>query len=179
LHFWLPKVLKDASGLSNLQVSWMCALPYAAGFAAILFAGASSDRHDERRLHTAIPLACAAAGFALSAATMGSGTALTLALFCIVAAGQYSWMPAFWTLPSTLLRGRAAALATGLICCIGNLGGFVGPYVVGYLNETMHSFRSGLAYLGICALIGATLVYALAPGKRADTVSSLLVQPGS
>lgn len=164
LVFWLPKMLGAASGLSNLQVSWLCALPYTAAFATMQFAGASSDRLGERRLHAAVPLACAAAAFALSAAATG-GTALTLALFSLAAAGQYAYIPAFWTLPSTLLRGRAAALATGLVCSIGNLGGFVGPYVMGYLHETTQSFRGGLLYLAICALIAATLIYAFAPRR--------------
>jgi MFS transporter, ACS family, tartrate transporter len=178
LTFWLPKMVKAASGLSNLQVSGLCILPYTVGFVMLLLVGASSDRHGERRLHAAVPLAWSGGAFLLSAAA-AHGTAMTLALFSLVAAGQYAWMSAFWTLPSTLLRGRAAALATGLICCTGNLGGFVGPYVIGYLNATTQSFRSGLVYLGICALTGATLVYAFAPRKRAETIAQLRIQHGS
>lgn len=167
--FWMPKIVKSVSGLSNTQVSWLCVLPYSVGLVAMLLGGAHSDRQGERRLHASAPLIGAGAGYLL-AATTTSDTAATLALFSLIAAGQYAILPAFWSLPSTLLRGRAAALATGLIGSFGNLGGFVGPYVIGYLNERTHSFRGGFVYLCASALIGAALVYTFAPRKHTQAV---------
>ena len=82
-------------------------------------------------------------------------------MFCIAAAGLYSFFPAFWALPTTFLAGSAAAASIGLINSIGNLGGFAGPYIVGYLNERTHSFIGGMLYLSLSAIVGAGLILTL------------------
>jgi nitrate/nitrite transporter NarK len=90
---------------------------------------------------------------------------LAVAMFCIAAAGLYSFFPAFWALPTTFLTGSAAAASIGLINSIGNLGGFAGPYIVGYLNEKMHSFIGGMLYLSLSAIVGAILILVLRSQK--------------
>jgi len=81
-----------------------------------------------------------------------------MAAVCLAGAGIYSYMPAFWALPTLFLTEAAAAACIGLINSVGNLGGFVGPYVVGYINKHTGSFYGGMIYLSISALIAALLV---------------------
>jgi len=166
-NFWLPTIVKGLSGLPNLTVTLISALPYFVGFVALLIIGWSSDRTGERWLHTAIPMFVAGIGLLLSAMTQ-SIPVLAVLMFCIAAAGLYSFFPAFWALPTTFLAGSAAAASIGLINSIGNLGGFAGPYIVGYINEQTHSFIGGMLYLSLSAIVGAILILAL----RGKSVSS-------
>lgn len=159
-NFWLPTIVKSLSGLPNLLVTLISALPYLVGFIALLIVGWSSDRTGERRWHTAAPMLVAGVGLCLSALTQSS-TALAVSMFCIAAAGLYSFFPSFWALPTTFLAGSAAAASIGLINSIGNLGGFVGPYVVGYLNAKSNSFLGGMLYLSLSAVVGAGFILAL------------------
>jgi D-galactonate transporter len=166
-NFWLPTIVKTLSGLPNLAVTLISALPYLIGFVALVLVGVSSDRSGERRWHTAIPMLVAGAGLLLSAAAQSSAP-LAVAMFCIAAAGLYSFFPAFWALPTTFLAGSAAAASIGLINSIGNLGGFVGPYVVGYLNNKTNSFFGGMMYLSLSAIVGAALILALRRAVRSQ-----------
>lgn len=165
-NFWLPAIVKALSGLPNLLVTLISALPYLTGFLALLVVGWSSDRKGERRWHTAAPMMVAGAGLFLSALTQSS-TTLAVGMFCLAAAGLYSFFPSFWALPTTFLTGSAAAAAIGLINSIGNLGGFAGPYVVGYLSARTNSFLGGMLYLAVSAMIGAGLILTLRLAPRA------------
>jgi len=155
--FWFPLILKRASGLTDLQVTLIAALPYLANFFVMIWIGWDSDRTRERRWHTAGPL-------------LVSGVFLTISLCCgrhvwpalasliVVGASAVACMPAFWALATTLLSDAAAAAAVGLINAVGNLGGFAGPYVVGYLGSVTHTFLPGLIYLLASLFLGAALV---------------------
>jgi ACS family tartrate transporter-like MFS transporter len=160
LIFWLPTMLKKLSGLTNFQVGLVSALPYCAGLAAMLMVGWSSDRTRERRWHTALPMMVAALGLFLAALTQTSAP-LTVAVLSVAAMGINSYLPGFWALPTTFLTGTAAAASIGLINSIGNLGGFVGPYIVGRLMEATDSFFGGVIYLSVSALTAALLILAL------------------
>ena len=159
-NFWMPTILKGLSGYSNLVVTLVAVLPYFAALAAILFVGWSSDRTRERRWHTAIAMLIASLGLLLSAVLHGT-VALEVSMFCLAAAGMYGYLPGFWALPSSFLTGTAAAASIGLINSIGNLGGFLGPYIVGYLNNKTHSFFQGVLFLSASAVISAGLVLSL------------------
>jgi sugar phosphate permease len=173
-NFWMPTILKGLSGYSNLVVTLVAVLPYFAALAAILFAGWSSDRTRERRWHTAIAMLIASLGLLLSAVLHGS-VALEVSMFCLAAAGMYGYLPGFWALPSSFLTGTAAAASIGLINSIGNLGGFLGPYIVGYLNNKTHSFFQGILFLSASAVISAGLVLSLrTAGKDPRKAAELL-----
>jgi ACS family tartrate transporter-like MFS transporter len=160
LIFWLPTMLKKLSGLTNFQVGLISALPYCAGLVAMLIVGWSSDRTRERRWHTALPMMVAALGLFLAALTQNSAP-MTVAVLCVAAMGINSYLPGFWSLPTTFLTGTAAAASIGLINSIGNLGGFAGPYIVGRLVEATGSFFGGVIYLSMSALMAALLILAL------------------
>jgi D-galactonate transporter len=156
-NFWLPTILKGLSGFSNLLVTGVAALPYCAGLGAMLLVGWTSDRSGERRWHTALSLLGVSLGLALSATAHGR-VGLAVAMFCLAGAGLYSYLPGFWALPTAFLTESAAAAAVGLINSVGNLGGFVGPYVVGYLTKSTGSFYAGVIYLSCSALASACLI---------------------
>jgi sugar phosphate permease len=158
--FWLPTIIKQQSGLSNLRVSLISAVPYCVGLVAIMLVGWSSDKTGERRWHTALPMIAVSVGLLL-AVLIQDRLALAVAMFCLAAVGIYGYLPGFWSLPTSFLTGTAAAASIGLINSVGNLGGFAGPYVVGYLSKATNSFFGGVLYLSLSALMAAILVLCL------------------
>ena len=156
-NFWLPTIIKGLSGYSNQLVSVVSAIPYCAGLVAMLIVGWSSDRTRERRWHTAFSLLAVSLGLFLSA-LVSENVGLAIAFFCIAGAGLYSYLPGFWAIPAAFLTESAAAASIGLINSVGNLGGFVGPYIVGYLNNQTNSFYAPVIYLSCSAMLGAILI---------------------
>lgn len=164
--FWLPTIIKNLSGSSNMVVTLISALPYCVALLAILLIGWSSDKTGERRWHTTLPMIAAGTGLILSVAAQDH-TALAATTFCLAAAGIYGFLPGFWALSTSFLTGTAAAASIGLINSIGNLGGFAGPYVVGYLSRQTNSFVAGVLYLSLSALLAAGFILSLrAPGSK-------------
>jgi sugar phosphate permease len=156
-NFWFPTIIKRLSGYTNLEVSLISALPYLAGLIAMLIVGWSSDRARERRWHTSLSLLAVCLGL-LSGALARENIVLAVSMFCIACAGLYSYLPGFWALPGTFLTEASAAVSIGFINSVGNLGGFFGPAIVGYLDNKTGSFYSGIIYLSCSALAGAILI---------------------
>jgi ACS family tartrate transporter-like MFS transporter len=159
LTIWLPTFLKRASGMSDLSVTMLSILPYVAVLLAMLFNGWHSDRTNERRWHTAIPLMLGAAAFAL---TILAGSHFWFAFACLtVAASANAFLVSFWPVPSAFLGESAAAASIGLINSIGNLGSFVTPSVIGYFLDRTHSFTPGFLYVISSLLIAIFLMLTL------------------
>jgi len=102
----------------------------------------------------------------LLAVLFGSNTALAVALFTLVGAAYFAFHPCFWAVPTTFLGESAAAAAIGLINSVGNLGGFVGPLVMGYLVTRTRSFTAGLLYLVGSLCLSGLLMLAVGIGPR-------------
>jgi D-galactonate transporter len=164
-NLWMPTILREVSGSSNLVVTLLAILPYSIGLIAMLLTGWSSDRTRERRWHTAFSMMAASLGLVLSVLFRNHPGAAIL-MFCVAAAGTHGYLPGFWALPTSFLTGTAAAASIGLINSIGNLGGFVGPYVVGYINQATGSFFGGMLYLSISALLAAGCILSLRIPKQ-------------
>jgi len=146
IAFWLPTILKRLSGQSDLRVTLIVSLPYIAGFLVQQVNAWHSDKSCERRWHAAVPMFFS--GLSLFFAVLfGSDLVLAVCLFSLVCAGYFSFHPAFWAVPTAFLSESAAAASIGLINSLGNLGGFAGPWVMGYLVHRTHSFNAGLLYL--------------------------------
>jgi sugar phosphate permease len=157
---WLPTVVKRLSGLPNLLVTLVVMVPYLAGLAGMLVVGWHSDRTGERRWHCAVPMF--AGGAALALGTLASNNVpLSVVFFSIVAAGALAYLPAFWALPTAFLTESGAAAAIGLINSFGNLGGFVGPYAVGYLRTASGSFTGGMLALAVSMVLGSFVVLSI------------------
>ena len=160
LNIWLPQIVKAASGWTDLKVTMVAMIPHLAGLLGMLFFGWSSDRTGERRWHAAGAMVLGAAGYIL-VVLAGGNPVLVVAAFCVVAAGADGYFPGFWPLPTAFLTESAAAAAIGLINSFGNLGGFVGPYILGSVRTATNSFNIGLVLLAISMVIGAGCVLAV------------------
>ena len=161
--FWLPTILKRQSGLSDMQVGLLGALPYVVGFIAMLINGWHSDKRRERHWHSATPVFIAAAGF-LGLIWLPDSTSLTVVLFCMVGVIM-AFLPAFWAIPTEILSESTAAFAVGMINAVGSVAGFAGPYAFGYMNTRTGSFSYGFAGLMIAALAAGILIL-FTPGAR-------------
>ncbi len=174
VEFFLPKILEKWYELNLSAVTWAVIIPPLGGLAGQLLVGWSSDRTGERRLHASMPiyLGAAALGGALmipASLPFGARLALAVALFTVALAGLKAYMPAFWALPSLILTESAAAGSVGLINSVGNLGGFVGPKVLGKVRTMTDSYVPGLMYLCLSMVVSATILFTLGLGHRKAT----------
>jgi ACS family tartrate transporter-like MFS transporter len=158
ITFFLPLIV-NAHGTSALETGLITAVPYAIGTIGMVLWARSSDRRQERRWHFAIAAFLAAAGLG-AAALWSDNLLIAMAAMSIATIGLYGSKPAFWPLPSTFLSGTAAAGGIALVNSIGNLGGFGGPYVVGWVRESTQSYEMGLVVLAACALVSGVLALA-------------------
>jgi D-galactonate transporter len=163
--FWLPSILKRLSGQSDMRITLFAALPYLAGFLAQQLNGWHSDRTLERRWHAAVSIFLCGVSLLL-AVIYGSSLAIAVALFCLVGASYYSFHPCFWAVPTAFLSESAAAASIGLINSVGNLGGFFGPMMMGYLVNRTHSFTAGLLYLVGSLCLSGIFMLVVGAGRR-------------
>jgi MFS transporter, ACS family, tartrate transporter len=155
LIFFLPSITDKMKGMP-LEIRTLAAgLPYACSALGILINGLWAHKTGALRWHTALPML--ATGISLGLAVLASGNAwLMMGLFCLAGFTSQAYLPAFWTLPATVLGKSAAATAVGLIC-LGNLGGFAGPWLFGYLRTLTGRYDAGLWVLAGCMLLAGTL----------------------
>jgi D-galactonate transporter len=154
LAFFLPQILKGL-GLSDMQTGLMTGVPYVFGTLATLVFGYISDRCNERRW--TLFAALALSGLGLIAASLVSGSLMAVAAIAVAAIGIYGTKAPFWPLPSMFLAGAAAAGGIALINSIGGLGGFLGPYLIGWNRQVTGSYAVGLGLLGGLAVVAAVL----------------------
>ena len=162
---WQPTILKRASGLPNFTITILASLPFLAGAVAMVLNGWHSDKTGERRWHAALPLFICAAAF-LANLGVSSQFWVTVMLFTLVGAALHAYLPSFWALPTIALSESAAAVSIGLINSVGNLGGFAGPFIVGYLSSRTHSFNAGLICLMSALFLAGVLVLLLRVHRR-------------
>jgi nitrate/nitrite transporter NarK len=155
MQFWLPQIVK-AFGFSNAQTGFVTAVPYLFGSIAMILWARHSDHTRERVWHVALALLLTAV--ALGASSFTSDPTLTLVALTFAAIGTFCTFGVFWTLPTAWLTGTAAAGGIALINSIGNLAGFGGPYLIGWVKETTGSTETGLLVLAIMPLVAALLV---------------------
>lgn len=157
--FWLPSIVKGF-GVSIAATGWIAAIPYVVGFVGMVLWGMSSDSRMERLGHLSIALAIAAIGIGASA--LLDDPLLKMVALTFGAFGVFAALPIFWTLPTAILSGATAAAGIAAINSIGNLSGYFGPFVVGWIKDATGSFAWGLAAIAACAAV--SLVIALALG---------------
>ena len=165
IEFFLPSILKETYKLKNEQVTWLVMLPSLLVMAGQIFVGWNSDRTGERRWHASLPVFVGAAALVAAALVRGN-LPLTVACFVVAAAGMKAYMPAFWALPNLFLASTAAAGSVGLINSIGNLGGFLGPTLLGYFSEETKEFTIGLLITALTATLSACLIASLPFAQR-------------
>jgi len=151
---FMPQIIKQV-GLTNMQVGWVTMMPYICGAIAMVFMGWLSDRLHERRWSLFCTCVIAVAGLVF--AGMNVGTWWVVVGMAVAAIGFYGTKGPFWSMPSMFLTGPAAAAGIAWINSIGNLGGSIGPYIVGRLRDSTGSFAGGLYALGAFALVSAVV----------------------
>jgi ACS family tartrate transporter-like MFS transporter len=166
ISLWLPSVVRLFSGRSTFVIGVLSAIPYLAATVGMVLSGHHSDRTGERRWHVAGSALLAAAAFFLAA--ISTSTVAVVAAISFSVLGINGMLGPFWAMPSSFLTGATASAGIAFINSIGNLGGFVGPYVLGLARTSSGNFRSGLFLLGCVMAVGAVLVLLV---KMPGTVS--------
>lgn len=154
-NYWMPTVLKEVSGWSNMEIGVLIVIPMLLSLIAMVYTGSSSARTGEKRWHGAVPMFIGAAG-------MGVGVCITnphvnFVFVCLAAIGVFAAFGVWWSYPTTFLSGAAAAGAVGLINSCGNIGGYIGPYITGFVKNITGSFHGAYLYLA-CSLAAAGLM---------------------
>jgi ACS family tartrate transporter-like MFS transporter len=160
VFLWLPKILRDLSGSGGWRLSLMTAIPFVAALIGMVVIGRHSDRTGERKRHVAACALTAAAGLVLAAFFTDNLVMLVLS-FTLSQIGQRSVMSVFWSIPPMLLAGTAAAAGIALINAVGNLGGFVGPSIMGALRDMTGGYAGGLLVLAGVLVLEAIVVLSL------------------
>lgn len=166
LNFWLPQIV-HALGLSLIQTGFVSAIPSFFGIIGMFLWAHSSDRSNERVWHTAIAGLVAFLG--LAAAAWFTSPIMIIVALSVAAVGINAAAAVFWSLPTNFLSGVAAAGALALVNSIGNLSGFLGPYLIGGLKDLTGSFVWPLIVLSIFPLLAGLLVFFLRPPRGRET----------
>ena len=149
LNFWLPKILV-ADGVSATASGWWAALPYGIGSVAMLLLSRLTGRWWLGGLYLASAVGFATAGLA-------HNFTLSIAGFCLAAAGIFGAFPLFWSASTGHMSARVAGPAIATVNSIGVLGGFVAPSAMGWLLASTHSHAAGLCSLAACLVVGSLL----------------------
>ncbi len=165
VEFFLPSILQKWYALQLDALTWLVILPPCVALAGQLFVGWNSDRVHERRCHAAFSILIGLIALALAPLTRGH-LALTIACFMIAVGGVKAYQPAFWSLPSLFLAQEAAAGSIGFINSVGNLGGFLGPAVLGKVQTVTSSFVGGIYFLCASMCVCVVIILCLGLGRR-------------
>jgi ACS family tartrate transporter-like MFS transporter len=158
LALWLPQMIQ-AMGFSNRATGFVAAVPYIAGMGAMIFWGRSSDIRGDRIWHLALAYLLVAASFTAACLTQ-SNTLILLAL-TVGVMGVYAMFGPYFSLPSSFLRGTAAAGGIALVNSIATMGGFIGPFFIGIIKEKTGSYTASMAALAIMEGLAALAILAL------------------
>ena len=158
--YWIPTFVKRLSGFSDRTVTLLLIIPALITIVGMLTNGWHSDKSGERQFHAATPLLIAAAMYG---ALIVSRHDLLLAISFLLLGSGFLQMfyPVFWSIPTTILSESAAAASFGLINSIGQLGGFAGPYLIGFLNDRTHALTASFGFIALVYLAAAVLILSL------------------
>jgi D-galactonate transporter len=157
LTFWMPTFVKSTGVKGNLAIGLLSAIPFLVAIVAMNLFGRSADKRRERRWHLVIPAMMGMVGF-IVAASYTQSTVVSLVFLSLAAAGVLTCAPLFWSLPTSFLGGAAAAAGIAVINSVGNLAGFVSPFMIGALKDATGSNASGMYVLAASLVIGAIAV---------------------
>ena len=162
LTFWMPTLVKSAGVKDTFMVGVLSAIPYVCAAITMVLIGRSADARRERRWHLIVPALMGAVGFAV-VATVGNNVALSIVFLSLAAAGVLTCAPLFWSLPTAFLQGTAAAAGIAAINSVGNLAGFVSPYMIGALKDMTGSTSAGMYALAAVLVLGCIAVLRTPP----------------
>jgi len=171
MNYWMPQLVKSlSSGISNSLIGLLLMTPHLVGLPVMVMVSRSSDRKQERRFHAAIPAIFA--GIALASLWATHSVFTTILLLSVAALGIYSVYGPFYSLPGDFLAGFAEASGIALVSSLANLGGFAGPYAIGWIKDQTGSLYGGLAVGGVSLFASATLMLLLPKRLRGNARES-------
>jgi D-galactonate transporter len=157
VSFWLPQLVRNTGVQDVFMVGLLTAIPYGVAAVVMVLAARRSDRLGERRWHAAVAAFAGTAGLALCT-LYGDNTLIAMAALSLATAGILTTFPIFWSLPTGMLGGAAAAAGIALINSVGNLAGFVSPYLVGVIKDATGSTAAGIYLVAASLALGGVLV---------------------
>jgi MFS family permease len=166
IGFWLPTLIKSAGVSGALQIGCYSAIPYFVSWVALIMLNRHSDRTMERRWHCAVAMVFGAAGLVVAAFTTGN-LALSLVALSVATAGILAPNPLIWAISTDYIRGSGAAGGVAVINCVGLLGGFVSPMIIGSIKTMTNSMVGGLGAIALLMVLGAIAAVVLAPATSA------------
>jgi MFS family permease len=162
--FWIPQLIKNTGVKDPLYVGPLTAIPYGCGAIGMVVFGRSSDRSGDRRVHFAVASSLGAAGIVVSNLYRENTLAAIIGL-SVATVGILATFPLFWPMPTALLGGTAAAAGIAWINSLGNLAGFFGPSIVGWITDWTKRSDYGLYVVAVALAVGAMLVLFFVPGR--------------
>ncbi|GAA0529525.1 MFS family permease [Rhizomicrobium palustre] len=159
---WLPTLLKELTNIGIAGVGWLSTVPYIAMIFGLYTFAHLSDGSGNRRRYVAVPILCFALCFTLSTLLKAD---IWLSFGLLVGCGFFmqSASSVFWTIPPMLFPPEVAGGVRGIINALGNLGGFIGPFLVGWLRTQFNSYDAGVYFLAAMLMVGFLLVLSLPP----------------
>jgi D-galactonate transporter len=165
ISFWMPQLIKDNFATDPWHIGLISMIPWGFGAVVMILWGHHSDRTGERRWHFALAGILSAVFFVMSG-IQGLHPVLGIAVLSFATAGVMSSLSTFWALPTAILSGSAAAAGIAWINSVGNLGGFVSPYAVGWIRDMTHSTTYAVLALAAAFLLSAALVFVAMKQER-------------
>lgn len=163
INFWLPTIVKSLGFQSAVTVGWISAIPYFCASVFMIWVGRSADQRKERRWHLSGPLLLGLCGLMLATQAHGN-VVVALVGLSLATMGALSSLPMFWPLPAAFLGSAAAAGGLALINSLGQIAGFISPFLVGWIKDQTGSTDLALYILSAVLFLGAVLVMRV-PGK--------------
>ena len=170
LGFFQPQIIKALGNVSNVQLGFLNAFPYAVGAVTMVLWGIFSDKVRERKWTTIFAAACATAGLLIAASN--DGLVLKLLGLALASYGIFAALPIFWSLPTAMLSGVAAAAGIAWINSVGNLGGYFGPQVFGIIKDRTGGDYYGLLFMAALPVMSILLVLLLDRKPAANPITA-------
>lgn len=161
INMFLPTITKGMSAsfnLSTMGLGWLVGAMYLCAMVVMYLVGNHSDKTNERRLHVFGCLVISAVAMVASAYVAKFSVIGAFVLLTVSVCGAFGSYSPFWAIPPSFLTGAASAGAIALINSIGNLGGFFGPYIVGYIKDITGSFNASMIFLAVVLALGGIIV---------------------
>ncbi|WP_277961289.1 MFS transporter [Pseudomonas sp. RIT-To-2] len=165
INFWLPSIIKNLGFSDALVIGWLSAIPYLLAGIFMLLVGRSADLRNERRWHLVVPMLMGAAGLVI-AVNFAATPAIAIVGLSIATMGALTGLPMFWPLPTARLSAGVAAGGLAIINSVGQMAGFLSPYIVGFIKDQTGSTDAALYALAGLIVVGSAVAWKVA-GKRA------------
>jgi MFS family permease len=174
LQMFMPMILQSLTGSSDLQATFLTAVLFTMALIGMLWNAQHSDRTRERIWHTAAMMGLLSVGLAAAAMSNHVGQAALAFVFLafVMGPGMYSWLPSYWPMPRKLMGALAAASAVGFINMLGNLGGAIGPWIVGSAPD----FTTAMFILAGLPLIAAAIIFTIGRMRRKELMDQSAVE---